>query len=91
VWAGPASSATLITVSSASIHTFAVTSAASNTTGDVRGTLGSTTVGSNSNSSNWKIVMFISPSAQNLQSVSVNSSGSGYPSGLVGLQQFSSV
>jgi hypothetical protein len=87
-WAGPASSATLITVSSASIHTFAVTSGASNTTGDVRGTLGSTSVGSNSNSSNWKIVMLISPSAQNLQGVSL---GSSYPSGIVGLQQFSSV
>jgi hypothetical protein len=87
-WAGPASSATLITASSASIHTFAVTSAATNNTGDVRGTLGSSTVGSVSNSSNWKIVMFISPSAQNLQAVSL---GSSYPSGIVGLQQFSSV
>lgn len=87
-WAGSASSATLITASSASIHTLAVTSAASATTGDVRGTLGSSTVGSLSNSSNFKIVMFISPSAQNLQATSL---GSSYPSGIVGLQQFSSV
>jgi hypothetical protein len=32
--------------------------------------------------------MFISPSAQNMQAVSL---GSSYPSGLVGNQQFSSV
>jgi|GEM_PF-4336246 hypothetical protein len=87
VWAGPASSATLVNISTGA-HTFAVTSAASNTTGDVRGTIATSgVVGSVSNASNWKIVMFISPSVQNLQGVS---QGSSYPSGLVGLTQFSS-
>jgi hypothetical protein len=87
-WAGATSSATLITASSASIHTLAVTATPTSTTGDVRGTLGSSTVGSVSNSSNFKIVMFISPSAQNLQGVSL---GSSYPAGIVGQLQFSSV
>lgn len=86
-WAGPASSATLVTLSTG-FHTLAVTSAAANNTGDVRGTIATSGVGSVSNSSNWKIVMFISPSAQNLQGVSL---GSSYPAGIVGLQQFSSV
>jgi hypothetical protein len=86
-WAGPASSATLVTLSTG-FHTLAVTSAATATTGDVRGTIATSGTGSVSNSSNWKIVMFISPSAQNLQAVSL---GSSYPSGIVGLQQFSSV
>jgi hypothetical protein len=86
-WAGPASSATLVTLSTG-FHTLAVTSAATATTGDVRGTIATSGTGSVSNSSNWKVVMFVSPSAQNLQGVSL---GSSYPAGIVGLQQFSSV
>ena len=87
-WAGPTSSAILVSVSTG-VHTYAVSSAATNATGDVRGTIGtSTVVGTVSNSSLWKIVMLISPSAQNLQGASL---GSSYPNGIVGLQQFSSV
>lgn len=85
-WAGPASSATLVTISTGA-HVYAVTSAASNTTGDVRGTIGTSGVAATYSSTtvSWKIVMFISPSAQNLQAI-----GSSYPNGIVGLQQFSS-
>lgn len=83
-WQGPSSAAFLITGSSG-FHTLAVTSAATNTTGDVRGTI-SSSIGSSV--AGFKIVMFISPSAQNLQGVSL---GTSYPMGIVGLQQFSSV
>lgn len=86
-WAGSPSTSALITVSSA--YTFAVTATPTSTTGDVRGTIATSgVVGSVSNSSNWKLVMFAVPSAQNLQGVSL---GTSYPSGLVGPQQFSSV
>lgn len=88
VWAGSPSSAILVTGSTGG-YTFAVSSAASATTGDVRGTIATSAAGAGaSNSSNWKIVIFCAPSAQNLQGVSL---GSSYPAGLVGLQQFSSV
>lgn len=83
-WQGNPSAALLITGSS-QYHAFAVTSAAANNTGDVRGTISSTIT---STTAGFKIVMFISPSAQNLQAASL---GSSYPSGIVGLQQFSSV
>jgi len=90
-WAGPASSATLVTISTGA-HTYAATATATSSTGDVRGTIGTSTItGTVSNSSNWKIVMFISPSAQNLQTMSLSSNTTAYPSGLVGVQQFSSV
>lgn len=83
-WQGPSSAAFLITGSSG-FHTFASTATATSSTGDVRGTISSTI---SSTSANFKIVMFISPSAQNLQAVSL---GSSYPNGIVGVQQFSSV
>jgi hypothetical protein len=83
-WQGPPAAALLITGSS-QYHTLAVSSAATNVTGDVRGTIASTITSTNTG---FKIVMFISPSAQNLQAVSL---GSSYPSGIVGLTQFSSV
>lgn len=83
-WQGPSSAAFLITGSSG-FHTFAATATPTSTTGDVRGTISSTI---SSTAANFKIVMFISPSAQNLQGVSL---GSSYPAGLIGQQQFSSV
>jgi hypothetical protein len=84
VWQGPSSQATLVTGSSG-FHTFATTSAASATTGDVRGSVATSVTSTNAG---FKIVMLLSPSAQNLQAVSL---GSSYPNGIVGLQQFSSV
>lgn len=85
VWAGSPSTAVLVTTSSA--YLFAVTSAASNTTGDVRGTIATSgVIGSLSNSSNWKLVVFASPSVANLATVTSTNTA-----GLVGLTQFSSV
>lgn len=85
VWVGPSSNSQLISVSTGA-HTFAVTSAASNTTGDVRGTITSSVASNSTAAAPVRIGMLIGPSVANLASM-----GSTNFAGLVGLPQFSSV
>ena len=88
VWWGQSSVATLTTLSQ---HTFASTATATSTTGDVRGTFASTAA---SSGATLKLVMLMSPSAQNLQAMSLsslNTSSQGIlwqSAGLVGVPQF---
>lgn len=85
VWGGSGSSSVLVTTSSAYI--FGSTATATSTTGDVRGTIATSgVIGSLSNSSNWKLVVFASPSVANLLTVTSTNTA-----GLSGVTQFSSV
>jgi hypothetical protein len=86
IYLGPSSAAGVVNFSTAGNHLFAVTSAASNTTGDVRGTYASSVASNSTQAAPIRVAMFISPSVQNLATVTSTNF-----SGLVGLTQFSSV
>lgn len=86
-WWGPSSAANLVNTSTNGQHTFASTATAVSSTSDVRGTMGTSWVGSGSNSNSTaaapnKLVMNISPSVQNLASVTQSDF-----SGIVGVPQ----
>lgn len=83
----------VIVTASTGAHTFASTSVATATTGDVRGTLDTSayTPGASNGTTN-RLTMFISPSVQNVQSMTLsslaNSSINQQWSGLLGVPQF---
>lgn len=85
VWWGSSQINNLVTLSSLG-HTFASTATATSTTGDVRGTFTSTGASNSSGSSNYRLIMFVTPSAQNLPTTSFSDT-----TGLFGVTQFSSV
>lgn len=86
IWLGPSSGQGVVNFSTAGNHVFAVTSAASNTTGDVRGTYASSVASNSTSATPVRIAMFISPSVANLASVTSTN-----VAGIVGLTQFSSI
>lgn len=85
-WWGPSSAASLAYTSTNGQHTFASTATATSSTGDVRGTLGTSSYQagvSNSSATNPnRLVMMISPSVGNLATVTSNDF-----SGIVGVPQ----
>lgn len=92
-WWGPSSAATLVNVVSTASHIFASTATATSTTADVRGVLQTSTMAAGaSNGTNNRLTMFISPSVQNLQTMSLSSlsqsSLGNQFAGLMGVPQF---
>src|SRR5262249_54801167 len=85
IWWGASSNATLVSLSTGA-HVFAVTSAASNTTGDVRGTFTASAASASTAAAPVRLQIFISPSVANLAAITSTNFA-----GLVGLTQFSSV
>lgn len=86
IWLGASSLAGVVNFSTAGNHLFAVTSGASNTTGDVRGTYASSVASNSTGAAPVRVAMFISPSVGNLATITSTNFA-----GIVGLTQFSSV